>query len=173
MQRIAAMFLPLIVKWVVGEHLLLKIENGVGEDERGLNRGSEQKPSTKGWRAAQDLITHFWRRWLREIVPKLNSRSKWTALNRNIAVNDIVLIVDPATRRGEWPLGHVHEVFPDFNGTVRSASVAIWSGKGTETKLWTRAAHQLCVLETEERDVSDIQNRAGCVADGNLTPQRP
>lgn len=134
---------------------------------------SEKPSSTKGWRAAQDLITHFWRRWLREIVPKLNSRSKWTAPNRNIAVNDIVLIVDPATRRGEWPLGRVHEVFPDLNGTVRSASVAIWSGKGTETKLWTRAAHQLCVLETEERDVSDIRNRAGCVTDGNLTPQRP
>jgi hypothetical protein len=35
------MFLPLIVKWVVGEHLLLKIENGLGEDEREVNRGSE------------------------------------------------------------------------------------------------------------------------------------
>ncbi|XP_045029733.1 uncharacterized protein LOC123472386 [Daphnia magna] len=132
-----------------------------------------ERPSTKGWRAAQDLITHFWRRWLREIVPKLNSRSKWTAPNRNIAVNDIVLIVDPATRRGEWPLGRVLEVFPDLNGTVRSASVAVWSGKGTETKLWTRAAHHLCVLETEKCDVSDIRNRAGCVTDENLTPQRP
>jgi hypothetical protein len=35
MQRIVAMFLPLIVKWVAGEHLLLKKKNGVGEDERG------------------------------------------------------------------------------------------------------------------------------------------
>ncbi len=35
MRRIVAMFLPLIVKWVVGEHLLFKIENGVGEDEKG------------------------------------------------------------------------------------------------------------------------------------------
>jgi hypothetical protein len=55
---------------------------------------------------------------------------------------------------------------------VRSASVAVWSGKGTETKLWTRAAHQLCVLDTEERYVSDIRNRTGCVTDVNLTPQR-
>jgi hypothetical protein len=51
-----------------------------------------EKPSTKGWRAAKDLITHFWRRWIREIVPKLNYRSKWTAPNRNIAVNDFVFI---------------------------------------------------------------------------------
>ena len=68
------------------------------------------KLSSKGWRAAQVLVTHFWHRWLKEIVPKLNSRSKWTKPNRNVAVNDIVLIIDPAHRRGEWPLGRVKEV---------------------------------------------------------------
>jgi hypothetical protein len=44
------------------------------------------KLSSKGWRAAQVLVTHFWHRWLKEIVPKLNSRSKWTKPNRNVAV---------------------------------------------------------------------------------------
>jgi hypothetical protein len=48
MQRIEAMFLPLIVKWVVGEHLLLKIENGVGEDERGGEQGIRSMPPSKG-----------------------------------------------------------------------------------------------------------------------------
>ena len=128
------------------------------------------KLSSKGWRAAQVLVTHFWHRWLKEIVPKLNSRSKWTKPNRNVAVNDIVLIIDPAHRRGEWPLGRVEEVFPGPDGVVRSASVAIWTGTKTKTKLCTRAVHQLCVLETEKIDVSDVRNRAGCVADSNLAP---
>jgi hypothetical protein len=35
MQLKTAIFLPMIVKWVVGEHPQLKIENGVGEDEMG------------------------------------------------------------------------------------------------------------------------------------------
>ena len=84
--------------------------------------------------------------------------------------NDIVLIIDPAHRRGEWPLGRVKEVFPGPDGVVRSASVTIWTGTKTKTKLCTRAVHQLCVLETEKIDVSDVRNRAGCVADSNLAP---
>lgn len=38
-----------------------------------------EKLSTKGWRTPQNLITDFWRRWLHEVVSKLNSRSKWTS----------------------------------------------------------------------------------------------
>jgi hypothetical protein len=48
MQRIAAMFLLLIVKWLVGEHLLLKIDNGVEEDERGDEQGIRSMPPSKG-----------------------------------------------------------------------------------------------------------------------------
>ncbi len=48
MQRIAAMILPLMVVWVVGEHLLLKIENGVGEDKRGDEQGIRSMPPSKG-----------------------------------------------------------------------------------------------------------------------------
>ncbi len=49
MQLKTAIFLPMIVKWVVGEHPQLKIENGVGEDERGggVEQGIRSMPPSK------------------------------------------------------------------------------------------------------------------------------
>ena len=129
----------------------------------------DEKLSNKGWRTAQVFITHFWNRWLREIVPKLNSRSKWTQPNRNLRVNDIVLVINPEQRRGEWPLGRFVEVFPGPDGVVRSASVILWADSETKTKVWTRAAHRLIVLQSKIPDVSDVRNRAGSVADGEIS----
>jgi hypothetical protein len=44
---------------------------------------------------------------------------------------------------------------------LSDSSLVIWSGKRTETKLRTRAVHQLCVLENEKNYVSDTRNRVG------------
>jgi hypothetical protein len=49
MQLKTAIFLPMIVKWVAGEHPQLKIENGVGEDEMGgVEQGIRSMPPSKG-----------------------------------------------------------------------------------------------------------------------------
>ena len=31
----------------------------------------------KSWRRVQELVRHFWHRWIREWLPRLNSRRKW------------------------------------------------------------------------------------------------
>ena len=31
------------------------------------------------WRKVQDIISRVWRRWLKECIPALNSRPKWTS----------------------------------------------------------------------------------------------
>jgi transposase InsO family protein len=84
------------------------------------------KLSSKSWRTAQAMATHFWRRWMHEYIPNLIERRKWMNARRSLAVNDLVLVVDPATPRGEWPIGRVHEIRPDPDGVVRSATVAVW-----------------------------------------------
>ena len=33
----------------------------------------------KRWRRVQELIRHFWQRWLREWIPSLNCRKKWNS----------------------------------------------------------------------------------------------
>ena len=52
-----------------------------------------QPSSRKRNQHAQELMTHFWNRWLRECVPNLIERRKWLHERRNLAVNDLVLVV--------------------------------------------------------------------------------
>ena len=117
---------------------------------------------------------------MREYIPTLIERRKWLKHRRNLAVNDLVLVVNPATPRGEWPLGRVQEVRADATGTVRSATVAVWSGKDTSTKLVERPVTKLALLEevSEEEagqteNVSEVQNRAGNVPNENGLPLTP
>lgn len=70
----------------------------------------EEFDSRKKWRAAQAIATHFWRRWMREYLPGLTERKKWSRPDRNIRVDDIVLIISPQNDRGSRPLGRVVEV---------------------------------------------------------------
>ena len=82
------------------------IDNALPETED----NSHSKLSAKSWKKAQTMATHFWRRWMKEYLPNLIERVvvvvKWMTPRRNLAVNDLVLVVDPATPpRGvaHWP----------------------------------------------------------------------
>ena len=132
----------------------------------------------KRWLESQALITHFWNRWLREYIPNFLERRKWLRPRRNLAVDDIVLVVMPNVKRGEWPIGRIIRVTHGQDGVVRSAEVKVIrvsSGrKGrkdpshlqTKTSFFVRSAHKLCLLEADgEEGVSSAGNRAGCVAD--------
>ena len=62
--------------------------------------------SRRRYEQAQELITHFWNRWLREYVPNGIERRKWLRSRRNLAVNDLVLVVTPlpATNAVHMPI---------------------------------------------------------------------
>lgn len=53
----------------------------------------------------------FWRRWLKEYLPSLQRRQKWSIPQRNFMVNDVVLVLDESKPRYNWPLGRVIEVY--------------------------------------------------------------
>ena len=53
----------------------------------------------KSWRYGQRLIDLFWDRWIKEYLPTLQLRNKWTKPGNNIAVNDLVLLVDDCSSR--------------------------------------------------------------------------
>ena len=95
----------------------------------------------KRWRRVQELVRHFWNRWIREWLPALNVRRKWLTVERGIQVNDVVLVMSPKTPRGHWPLGRVVEVYPGKDGHVRVAKVQV----GKEQFL--RPITKLCQLE--------------------------
>ena len=57
----------------------------------------------KRWRRVQELVRHFWHRWLGEWI----SRKKWRSNQVGLKVGDVVLIMSPDTSRGKWPLGRI------------------------------------------------------------------
>ena len=71
---------------------------------------SEGELYRRRWKMVQSLSSMFWKRWLREYLPELQRRMKWTQDCPNVKVGDLVLIVDELCPRGMWPLGLVDEV---------------------------------------------------------------
>ena len=88
----------------------------------------------------------FWNRWLKEYLPLLTKRNKWTDEVRNLERDDLVLVVEPNVSRGMWLTGRVLRSFPGKDGRVRSAEVK--SGK------YVRPVARLCLLEENEGDNS-------------------
>ena len=93
------------------------------------------------WRQAQLLANTFWKRWLKEYLPTLQRRQKWLELKRNLAVRDLVLLVEKDCQRGRWPMVVVEEVYPDEKGIVQHVTIRTTRGK------FKRDVRQLCLLE--------------------------
>ena len=97
--------------------------------------------SRKKYRQAQVLANMFWNRWLKEYLPSLTQRNKWTTEARNMSQGDLVLIMDPNVARGLWQVGRILKVFPGEDGRVRTAEVKTKSG------IYVRPVARLCLLE--------------------------
>ena len=79
----------------------------------------------KRWRRFQELVRHFWHRWIQEWLPTLNVRRKWLHTERDIKVDDVVLVMSPKTPQGHWPLGQIVEVYLGKDGKVIIAKVQV------------------------------------------------
>ena len=77
------------------------------------------------WEVIQEIANTFYSRFIREYLPMLQLRNKWEKIYEEIKVNDIVLVVDENSHRGNWPLGLVCDVNIGRDGFVRSARVKV------------------------------------------------
>ena len=84
--------------------------------------------SRKRHRQSLALAKMFWHRWRREYLPGLIIRPKRTSETRNLAENDVVLLVEANTPRDPWPLGYVVQVHPSEDGRVRKVDVKTQCG---------------------------------------------
>ncbi|XP_070549171.1 uncharacterized protein [Ptychodera flava] len=97
------------------------------------------------WRQIQYLTDVFWRRWIREYLPMLQERQKWTKPRRNLQVGDIVLVIDNTIPRNSWPMAKITEIMQDHRGLVRVARVK------TRMNTLVRPVDKLCmILEAED-----------------------
>ena len=85
---------------------------------------SQEPASFKSWKNVQQMVNHFWKRLVKEYLPTLLKRSKWSDSGQTpLRVNDIVWILKDMTPRGIWPLGRVLEVYPGRDGQHRVVKV--------------------------------------------------
>ena len=103
--------------------------------------GQTEETLTRRAKFLQRILDHFWNRWLREYLPLLQERKKWVLKWRNLAVNDLILVVTEKLPRGHWLLGRVLKVFPGPDGLVRTAEVK------TKNSTLLRPIFKLCLLE--------------------------
>ncbi|KAK3716441.1 hypothetical protein QZH41_007049 [Actinostola sp. cb2023] len=122
-------------------HLLLQRQNIVTPPGIFVK---EDLYSRKQWRHAQFLANCFWSRWVREYVPTLQQRPKWQRAQRNLAVNDLVLVVDNTLPRSRWLLGRVTRVFPGQDKFVRTVEIK------TKSSVLVRPVAKLCLLEESQ-----------------------
>jgi hypothetical protein len=84
--------------------------------------------SRKRWRQSQVLADHLWKRWLKEYLPSLNIRSKWTKDVRDLQINDLVMLMDDTKPRGQWSLGRIVEICKGADDHVRAVKVKTTQG---------------------------------------------
>ena len=95
----------------------------------------------KRWHRIQQLLGQVWKRWIRELIPTLNTRKKWFHPKHNLKEGDVVIVAEPKASRGQWPLGRVTQVYPGQDGPVRVVQVRV------KDKEYVRPVHRLCPLE--------------------------
>ena len=84
----------------------------------------QEPASFKSWKNFQLMVNHFWKRLVKEYLPTLLKRSKWSDSGQTpLRVNDIVWILKDMTPGGIWPLGRVLEVYPGRDGQHRVVKV--------------------------------------------------
>ena len=83
----------------------------------------------KRYARAQAYSDAIWSRWLKEYVPTLNRRAKWsTQSDKQLKTGDLVWIVEATSPRGYYPLARVVKLNFGSDAVARSAEVRTTSG---------------------------------------------
>jgi hypothetical protein len=94
------------------------------------------------WQLTQRIAQHFWKRWSVEYLTSLEGKCKWTKEQRNLTVDDIVLIVNDNAPPLQWKIGRVIELHPGIDNKVRVATIK------TKDNVIKRSITKLCKLPT-------------------------
>nr|CAH7732587.1 unnamed protein product [Callosobruchus chinensis] len=95
----------------------------------------------------QKLMQTFWRRWRKDYLQQLQTRTKWLESNGTpIREGTLVFLADENTPPLQWKRGRVTKLHPGSDGIVRSVTLR------TATGDTTRAVQKLAVLPVDEDD---------------------
>lgn len=100
----------------------------------------EDQYTRRRWRQVQYIADLFWKWWIKEYLPLMQSRQKWNKTRRSFLVGDLVLVMNESAPRNSWPLGLVIETIADSKGLVRRVRLR------TQTTELERPITKLCLL---------------------------
>ena len=97
------------------------------------------------WRSVQAATEMFWKRFIKEYLPTLTKRNKWTTLQQNMQVGDLVILNEKNLLRSKWLLGRITKTMPGNDDVVRVVEVK------TPTGYLIRPVGSLSLLEEAGR----------------------
>lgn len=100
--------------------------------------------------ALQRMIQQFWSRWSSDWLSHLQNRPKWYQTQKNLQLNELVLIKDDRLPPNEWLLGRITELHPGADQLVRVVTVR------TKNGTYKRSVSKLCRLPIGEEEENDI-----------------
>ena len=97
--------------------------------------------SRRKWKQVQALRAMFWTRWIKEYLPTLAQRSRWTGDGPTFDVGELVLVKNDEVKRNKWPLGRIEKIMPGKDGVTRVVEVH------TKDGTYTRPVSKVLKLE--------------------------
>ncbi|XP_050419539.1 uncharacterized protein LOC126832715 [Patella vulgata] len=103
----------------------------------------------KQWKRVQILAEMFWNRWRTQYLQTLQTRRKWSEIQRNISCGDVVLVKDKQVARNMWPIGVVEKTYREADGLVRKCDIRVIRD-GQHVVIYTRPIVELVLLIPDE-----------------------
>lgn len=143
---------------ITPNHFLLGSSSGVKPIQP---PSDDQELLTNSWKKSIQIGEHFWKRFVKEVLPQLLNREKWRDPVKELRVGDIVLIIDELNQRCEYPKGKVIQIHPsEKDGIIRKATVQTMRG------IYIRPAANLAILNVE-KDSSTASNLLEAIPRGS------
>ncbi|XP_063895655.1 uncharacterized protein LOC135118257 [Helicoverpa armigera] len=92
------------------------------------------------YQRVEQIRQHFWRRWSKEYVSELQTRSKWQEHKNDLKENTLVLLKDDNLPPLKWSLGRILKTYPGKDGISRVADIRKLDG------VVRRAFSKICPL---------------------------
>ncbi|XP_034827793.2 uncharacterized protein [Maniola hyperantus] len=98
------------------------------------------------YQRVEQIRQHFWRRWSKEYISELQTRTKWRENTQDLKPNTMVIIKEDNFPPLRWHLGRVIRNIPGKDGISRVAEIQTASG------LVRRAYTKICPLVDPDED---------------------
>ncbi|CAG7716463.1 unnamed protein product [Allacma fusca] len=69
------------------------------------------------WQKLQQMVQHFWSRWVGEYLTRLQERPKWYNAEPNVKTGELIIIKDERVPPSKWKLGRIIQCHPGDDST--------------------------------------------------------